>query len=424
MATIERPANPPAVAVRFAEAPTVDGDLSEAAWKQAKSLGPFFLLGTERPARQQTDVYLGCDDRNLYLGVVCWEAQMAALMVEHKAGPESRDRNVYQDDSVEVFVQPPGSPPWHFAVNALGAMLDSRGWTAERDDVRLNLDWQAATSRRSNRWILEMTIPFSSLAAEGPYADEEWRINVCRNERPFAETSTWAPLSRAVFHLPEEFGRLVIPDLPVRPPAPVPDPDLIGHWDFETVKGNWTPDASGHGHAGLMTVPMRQAEGKIGQALEFTGAGFVDIAPTPDLNLGEAMTLAAWVQPRAVGSMRIIDKGPAGGSDGYMLDTHPANNIRVVTRPVGLMLSDTLPVNEWSHLAVTLGGGTLRVYLNGRQIAERADVRAPLTPTELPLRLGADSEGWNRFVGLMDDVRVYRRALSADEIARVREGKG
>jgi hypothetical protein len=168
-----------------------------------------------------------------------------------------------------------------------------------------------------------------------------------------------------------------------------------------------------------MTAAMRLVDGRLGKALEFTGAGFVDFAEAPDLNLIEAMTLALWIRPQRVGSMRLLDKGPVGGSDGYLLDTHPENHLRVITRPGTLMANERVPCDQWSHVAATFGDKKLRVYLNGREIAEMNAPGGTLTATALPLRVGADSSGGSRFVGLMDDVRIYRRVLKPEEIAKL-----
>ena len=101
-----------------------------------------------------------------------------------------------------------------------------------------------------------------------------------------------------------------------------------------------------------------------------TGTGYVDIAPTADLNLTDGMTLALWVNPQRVGSARLIDKGPAGGSDAYLLDTHPANNLRVITNLGGISAQEELPVGQWSHVALTYDGQALRLYLNGKLVQE------------------------------------------------------
>jgi hypothetical protein len=343
-------------------------------------------------------------------------------MAEFKPTPENRDRNLFQDDAVEILIVPPGQPAWHFCANALGARFDARGPSAALDDRSANPEWTVATSRHSNRWIVEAALPFSSLAGEGPCGGEQWGINFGRDEKPSGETSTWAPLSKFDFWLVGEFGRLTFPDLSPPRPTTAADPDLVGHWDFSQLRGQWVLDTSGHHHNGFMTSPMKAVDGKRGQALEFTGAGYVDIAPAPDLNLGEGMTIALWVNPKGKGSMRLVDKGPAGGSQAYLLDTHPANNLRVITNLGGMSNNAVLPPGEWTHVAVTYDGTALRLYLNG-QLLQETKARGQLSATDLPLRLGADSTGWSRFVGLMEDVRLYRRGLSAEELAEVREGR-
>lgn len=421
-ATIERPANPPAPAVRFAAAPKIDGELDDPEWKTAKPLGPFFLLSKTASATQQTDVYLGYDDKNLYIGMVCWESRMAGQMLEYKGVPENRDRNLFQDDAVEILIAPPDQPPWHFCVNALGARFDARGANAAVDDRSANPEWTVAASRHSNRWIVEAALPFSSLAPEGPFATDKWRVNFGRDEKPFGETSTWAPLTQFDFWRLNEFGILTFPGMPAAPAVTAADPNLVGRWDFARVRGQWVQDGSGHHHNGFLTSPMQVVDGKLGKALEMTGTGYVDIAPTADLNLTDGMTLALWVNPQRVGSARLIDKGPAGGSDAYLLDTHPANNLRVITNLGGMSAKEELPVGQWSHVALTYDGTALRLYLNGKLVQE-TKATGKLGATTLPLRLGADSTGWSRFAGLMEDVRVYRRALSEEELAGVRAGK-
>ncbi|NCO33483.1 MAG: hypothetical protein AUJ92_11285 [Armatimonadetes bacterium CG2_30_59_28] len=413
----QRPRNPEVYPVFFDSAPEIDADLSDLAWQGATPIGPFFLLGEESGAAEQMEVRIGYDGEALYLGITCWESKMDRVSAEYIAAAENRDADIFRDDSVEIFLQPTPGPYWHFAVNALGAIFDARGATAANDDSRINPNWQAAATRRSNRWTAEVAIPFNSIMPESPQANDAWGFNIGRNEKPHGELSTWAPLSERTFHLPNDFGRIVFSRGATQPPQAIANPDLVGHWTFDALKGVWAVDTSGHRNHGLLTAPMKQVEGKVGKALEFTGAGFVDIADADSLDLTEGMTLALWVCPKRKDSMRLIDKGPAGGADGYLLDTHPENNLRVITRIATHQVKETLPVNEWSHVAVTMGAGTLRVYMNGKLVSEANVPAKPLTVTGLPLRLGADSDGGSRFAGLMDDVRVYRKCLSAEEIA-------
>jgi hypothetical protein len=343
---------------------------------------------------------------------------MDGLLAEYEAGPGSRDAPVIDDDSLEIFLQPAPGRVWHFAVNALGATFDSVGSTVDNEDRAVNPAWQAAVSRRSNRWIVEAAIPFASLVPDPPQKDAVWGFNVGRNERPHGETSTWSPLAGAGLFLPSQFGRLVFTEGLPLPAERIEAPDLVAHWTFEELQGSWVRDVSGRRHHGMMVgSSVKLIEGKVGKALEFTGGTFVDVANAPDLNLSEAMTLALWVFPKHVGSMRLVDKGPAGGADAYLLDTHPENHVRAILRPATIGTRETLPVDQWTHVAVTFAQGALRVYLNGRVVAEAANLRGKITPTDLSLRLGADSQGQSRFAGRLDDVRIYGRALSAEEIS-------
>jgi len=417
---VDRPMNPEVKAARFDAPPTINGDLSEECWENASLLRTFMRLAKRIPAKEQTDVKIGYDEKALYLGITCWESHMDSLQLEYLTSSGRRDGPVYKDDSIEIFLQTMPGAFWHLAVNALGAVFDSRGPSPAQDESAFNPNWKVATSRKSNRWTVEAELPFDSFAPFPPGAGESWGFNVCRNERPHGEVSTWAALSRPSFHLPGDFGRLVFPTGEAIAEKQPLVPGLVGYWPFDETKGGWLLDVSGHGNHAAMTLPMKLVEGKVGKALEFTGAGFVEVADSPELNLTDAMTLMAWVYPRRRGSMRIIDKSPAGGSDAYLLDTHPDNHVRVITRAATMGSEADLPVNEWSHVATTFGGGMLRIYINGELKAEKRDIKGKLTATRLPLRIGADSRGGSRLVGLMDEVKVWRRALDAEEVRRSR----
>jgi len=74
-----------------------------------------------------------------------------------------------------------------------------------------------------------------------------------------------------------------------------------------------------------------------------------------------------------------------------------------------------LPVNTWTHLAATFDGATVRLFVNGVQVASQAQP-TPLANTTGTLQIGADSYPTEYFAGRIDEVRVYNRALSATQI--------
>lgn len=74
---------------------------------------------------------------------------------------------------------------------------------------------------------------------------------------------------------------------------------------------------------------------------------------------------------------------------------------------------DPLPSLVWSHLALTSDGEDLRLYFNG-EVIDTVETLPPRA-TDKPLRLGC-SETWGSFEGLIDEVRIYDRALGIEEI--------
>src|SRR5207244_9413146 len=74
-----------------------------------------------------------------------------------------------------------------------------------------------------------------------------------------------------------------------------------------------------------------------------------------------------------------------------------------------------LAVNTWTHVAVTFDGASLRLWLNGVNIATQAQT-LPLNTSTLPLQIGGDSLYGQGFTGRIDEVRVYNRALTSSEL--------
>ncbi len=405
--SLARPGRPEMRAVRVTTQPLVDGRLGEALWTKLPPLGAFLKQGKQTAAEEPTEVRVGYDDKALYLGITCWESRMADLFAEFL--PTQHDRQVALDDSVEVVLRTPGGTTWHFAVNALGASREGRLAAGGREEPGLNPAWTVATACYSNRWVAEIAIPFVSMAPRVPAAGAGWGFNVFRNEKPHEEASAWAPMTVVRSFKTEEFGTLVFPEGPTPSAAPMSDPTLVGHWTFDNVQGPWVFDSSGYGNDGMMTELMAQVPGPVGQALDFRGAA-VEVPHNPSLTASNALTLAFWVYPKAISSARLIDKARAGGDEDYMLDLYPDGHLRIITHAGIIFAKDELPIRRWSHVTATFGDGTLRLYVNGKVTDERVTTGL-LSPGELPLRIAQGN------AVLLDDVRIYRRALTAEEIS-------
>jgi chitodextrinase len=204
------------------------------------------------------------------------------------------------------------------------------------------------------------------------------------------------------------------------PPPPPPNSGVVGAWGFSEGSGTTTADASGNGNAGTITGATWTAQGRHGNALSFNGAGnVVRVASSTSLNLTTGMTLSAWIRPTAAQSgWRTILQRQA---DAYFLSAsngdplHPAGGgtFGGSTEFVGGPTAN--PVNTWTHVALTYDLATLRLYVNGTQVATHGATGAIQTTTN-PLWIGGNSPYGEYFQGLIDEVRVYKRALTQAEI--------
>ena len=146
-----------------------------------------------------------------------------------------------------------------------------------------------------------------------------------------------------------------------------------------------------------------------------------ETGPDGALDLTDEVTLEAWVMPEPGCSGRILDKSVAGTANGYMLDMYPGNSLRLITSNEWCSFAGKLPADKWAHVAGVYSASKriMKLYLDGKEVANKSEGPfPPLTTTDVPLRIGADSSGGSCFAGRIRRAAVYRRALTAEEIAR------
>ena len=134
------------------------------------------------------------------------------------------------------------------------------------------------------------------------------------------------------------------------------------------------------------------------------------------LQLTTGMTLEAWVNPTTVNNAwrDVIYKA----DDNYYLEGTSQNLSPAMGgtfSPTPLYGTTALTANTWTHLAATYDGTTMRLYVNGAQVASRAQTGNIATSTN-PLQIGGDNLYGQHFAGMIDEVRLYNRALSLAEV--------
>ncbi len=196
---------------------------------------------------------------------------------------------------------------------------------------------------------------------------------------------------------------------------------LVGLWSFDgkDISGTTAYDRSGQGNNGTITG-AKPTIGKIGQALEFDGTNqYVIINDSDNLDVTK-ITMSAWVKGNSwAGADRrgVIIKGT------YYLTIVPTGKIEVFAygkSPAGYHSSGaTLETNRWYHILCTIDQTGFSIYIDG-QLDKFISATGNITVNANNLAIGSEWNGLNRFFnGSIDDVRIYNRALSAEEVKQL-----
>jgi hypothetical protein len=207
---------------------------------------------------------------------------------------------------------------------------------------------------------------------------------------------------------------------------------LYGHWKFD----NSFNDASGNGltltSAGNGGTPTYSSSGRVNQCLSLNNvtSGVSQCLRRTGISIAstQGVTVSAWVKPETLGS-------GFGGTTPHtvvnLMGTDSVLNFRLRDGKIDIYhsqanrnyLSDeTLTLNAWNHVAFTQDANAIRVYLNGRMIYHDT---TPAGQAYNTLYVGSQDPTSARGIdGLLDEVRLYRRELTDNEILALYEAEG
>ena len=201
---------------------------------------------------------------------------------------------------------------------------------------------------------------------------------------------------------------------------------LVLYLPFEEGKGSATLDWSGNDNSGIIKGAT-WTNGKIGKALSFDGTDdYVDCGNDSSLNITDAITIGVWVYYK-----KKPGKWPAFVSKwnnykGYMLWQRANLNIAFGVWDEagnGYYAGEITLTEGWHHLVgvydPSLSSDNVKLYVDGKQIGETADFTGKISISDYPLYIGCVSGQY--FSGIIDEVRIYNRALSPEEIKALYE---
>ena len=213
------------------------------------------------------------------------------------------------------------------------------------------------------------------------------------------------------------------------------DPSLVGWWKLDESSGTTAYDSSGNGHDGTLMGNPQSVAGKIDGSLDFDGTD--DYVELPTGLIGADIgTAAMWIKTTQDTVGMIFYGSDGTGGDGYGAEnelcvsvlTNPANNgvihLHIEGNPDVYFGPTTVNDDAWHHIAATWDiDGEATLYVDGVSAGSVGHNGSNFNFTGR-MRLGSPAANTRFYSGLLDDVRIYNRPLTADDIQELYEWTG
>ncbi len=178
-------------------------------------------------------------------------------------------------------------------------------------------------------------------------------------------------------------------------------------------------DGSTSGHDAVLKGG-KSVNGVIGQALQFDGDTYVSLDASPKLNIRENLTVAFWIKPASLNGNRgfIVGNRPGPEDIGLGFESHlEKSRLKFFSPGDGqINLQVDLTHDGWQHIAFSYDGRKGSLHLDGKLVHEgTGGARA----SREVWHMGKTLDGREGLQAALDEVRIYGRALSADEIEKL-----
>jgi hypothetical protein len=312
-------------------------------------------------------------------------------------------------------ILPDDTPPVLLSATALG------------DPNRVDLLFDEALESDSASAVTNYAVTpgITVLGAGMPAGDRTVRLSVSTLSQSVSYTVT-------VTRVSDLAGNAMSPTSTVFSFSPIDlTTSLVAHWRMDEREGGAVPDSTGD-HDGTLQGPTREA-GKLGRALRFDGIDdYVDCGAW-DVS-GQALTICAWLHADTFTHLSSWDARILSKADGVQENDHTwmlstikdgsAVRLRFRLKTGGstttlIASSGDLAAGGWIHAAFVYNGSQMILYKDGVPVGSAGKTGDITAEPGLSVWLGGNPSGASDrpFDGLLDDVRVYARALASNEVA-------
>ena len=211
-----------------------------------------------------------------------------------------------------------------------------------------------------------------------------------------------------------------------------PDESLILSLSFDELNGRTVKDHSRYGNNGALVGNPTLVEGKFGKALKFNGrSDWVEIPHADSLTVDKNVTIMAWIKTSRQGGpngalwQSIVAKGNDLRSYSFYTCEWSGGVHLSVGKAQGASSVRHIVLNRWQHVVAQVDNGIHRYWINGNPTAAYpVDASLPGQADTASVRVGNSHDEKptyapdRHFLGLIDELRIWNRALSHDEIIR------
>ncbi len=218
----------------------------------------------------------------------------------------------------------------------------------------------------------------------------------------------------AATHKGDVWSFTTVPDIAIT------NPDLIGWWKFDEGQGKKALDFSGHGNDGTLGGDPLWVEGVMDGALDLSGNDYVAIDGVVNDMTGTNITLSAWIKTTQSSEGELFAANETGSNHPFMFGIDGGNPY--VNDGTDTQFPPAVNDNQWHMLTYVRNGSAGIIYVDGVQVGTYSATWSKDTIARWSIGQEWDSSPSDFYRGVVDDARIYNKALTADEVKQLTRG--